>query len=508
METKKNSIKNYLFSALNMMVITPIFIEAFGFLLLPTENNCFDSDAKSLFFLSTMIAQISFPLFSSISSGVIILPAFEVYSSMKTLVGGCLQTSSPLKNILLCVFVSRLIILALALFLYLSRCKSLFSKFPLIIIDASAITSSVFNIYLSFLKLSHPSSHLMTGILGFFSASITLAAMFILKKTHNPNIVTLLLIFLIASTNLLKFYFNPQYLFENKIFITNESSPLEIQPFINLLSQGNFEYKVLRNNIMQIITIAITPFLSSFTSFPFYSKALDFKVDYMKEMFAIGMANAFTLFPVSFNSSGSILFRLCGADSKIHSIIGGISIITLLYCHESIALILPTFSITFLLQFIGFSIFSSYLFIFNTLTKLDKASLIINVIITAYFKMNLLITICSGFIINTIISIYFLRGKYLEKSTVTSSKTDSAIHIKVTNTLDHTNIQKVFSFIDLCDSDIILDLSDVIYVDYTANIILSNIFKLCLEKKKTLTVIGNPTNINQTLLNNNKITTI
>lgn len=504
MKSTKSPIKNYLFSAINMIVITPIFIEAFGSLLLPTESNRFNSESKSLFFLSTLIGQISFPLFSSIDSGVIILPAFEVYSSMEAVVGNCLETSCPLKNILLCVLAARLIILALSLFLYLSRCKSLFSKFPIIIIDASAIATSIFNVYLSFLKLSHPSSSLMTGTLFLVSASMTISGMIILKKTQNPNIVTLLLLFLIMATNLLRLLFPSEYLFENKMFITNQSSPLEIQPFINLLSQGSFEFKVLTKNIMHIITIGISPFLSSFTSFPFYSKALDCKVDYIKEMFAIGMANAFNIFPVSFNSSGSIIFQLCGANNKIHSITGGIATLVLLYGHQSIALILPTLSITFLLQFIGFSIFSSYLFSFNSLTRLDKASLIINVLITIYFKMNLLITICSGFLLNTIISLYFLRGNYLKKSTVISEKIDGVVHIKVKNRLDHTNIQKIFDLVEIVDSDVVLDLSGVIYVDYTANSKLSNIFKMCLEKKKGFTVLGTPANLNQTLLSTTK----
>lgn len=100
---KPNIALSYVFSIVNLLLITPIFIEAFGPLLLYTKSDLYKNESKLLFYIVTVCGQTIFPIFSSINSGIFVIPMFELYESSSIILNSFSGSSGALK-ILLFVF--------------------------------------------------------------------------------------------------------------------------------------------------------------------------------------------------------------------------------------------------------------------------------------------------------------------------------------------------------------------------------------------------------------------
>lgn len=492
---------SYFISVMLMLFVTPIFIETFSSYILGGSNPLFHSESKFIFFSSTLIGQITFPIFSSLDSGCLILPMFELNDTFKSILNNCLKTEYPLKNALLCRFTAGLLCFLICLTIVFTNQGKLFSKIPTNIVDSLMMSSAIGNSIIGFSWFKIDDAPVFSLFLCVVSFLITVSGIYILKKTNNPRLLVLYVFLIISGFNCLKFFYNSDTLVKNKIFITSKSEKLNIRPLLSAISKGHFDYSVISDNITQILTISISPIIALATSLPFYSRHFGLNPKYNREIFSIGMTNlssAMSFTPVTFNTTGSIMFKICGLETRLHSILSGASVIVLYYTQHLIAPFLPRFSVSFISQFIGFSVLFQYTKMFPTLTRMDKAVLILTLLISILTKMNTIILLISGLLLSGCISLYF-TGRCLSgnQSVILTEKGT----IKIKEILDYRNIQCLVDYANEITGDIVLDLTDVKYVDYTANSKLDQLFKDMKNRKMTVTIMGQPCNFNSVMVN-------
>ncbi|ELA41737.1 uncharacterized protein VICG_01241 [Vittaforma corneae ATCC 50505] len=493
---------SYMLSIFSVLIITPIFIETFGPLLLENGFGWFKDESKCIFFVSTLCGQISFPIFSSIDSGFLVIPMFELFESSKLISQSYTNPEDALTNTLLCLSLASLLTFFICLSIYLFKMGSILSKIPLNVIDSLMVATAVFNIYVGFKRLLVENKTELSIALCFVSFAITVIAMAILKSTKNPRFLILYLIALIVLMNLSKVFYDPKFLVENGLFITDEGTPLNCSSFMHSATKGTIDLKKLVYNLAQVTTVGISPIISFSTTLPYYSKHFNLDVDYDKELRSFGLASLFSSilrFPIHISCTGSVLFRICGADKKLHSILAGVSLLFLFIIYQYVTPLLPTFAISLLSQFIGFSIMLGYLQLFPTLTTIDKIVLAFLSFIAVVSSMNALIVLILGTITNLAISYYFSR-KVGSEASVVLQEVENTMVVKVQGPLTHVNIQSVSEKLQHCKNNIVFDLLDTKYVDYTANIELENITKCAKQKNLNVQILGRPCNLNKRVL--------
>lgn len=485
-------------SVLLMLFVTPIFTETFSSYILYKKDNSYSEESKIVFFLATLIGQVSFPLFSSMNSGSLILPMFELSETFRSIIQKCQTTEYPLKNTLLCLFAAGAICFLISLVIFFTRQGKIFSMIPMNIVDSLMMSSAVGNIIIGFSWFKIEDRPAFSVFLCVVSFLITVIGMSILKKTNNPKLLVIYLILIILGFNCLKFQFDLDTLVKNRIFITAKSDKLNIKLLASAVSKGSFSYNVIFDNIVSILTISISPLISLATSLPFFSKQFEICPNYNREIYSIGITNLFSSMafsPVYFNCTGSIMLRICGAETRIHSMTAGVSIVFLYFIHHLIAPFLPRFAVSFISQFIGFSVLLGYIKTLPELTRIDKAVLLLTVLVAVFTKMNTIIVLCFGVFLSTAISLYFTRRCLSGSESVILDEKGT---VKVKEVLDYRNIQYL---VDCFKNDkIILDLTDVKYVDYTANSKLEQLFKDLKNRRVTVEVVGHPYNLNSRII--------
>lgn len=487
-----------------MLIINPIFIETFGGLLLSNKNLDLAQESKSLFFLSTLVGQTVFSCFSSINRGIMVFPMFEMSKHSNSILEECSSSKNPLNSTLLCLFSASILSFLIALLLSVTKKGQVLSKIPISIVDSMMIVTAFSNIYVGFHQFKIPERLWLSVSLFTASFFITVCAILILKKTERPNLVILFLIFIILVMNSLKFAFSLDKLVALRLFVTSNPLPLNLKPLRNFFLDIDFDYGLIRKNISRIIILSISPLLSISTSLLFYSKYMKIDIDYNKELLTIGITNLFTGFPASFNCFGSILFQMCGANTKEHSIFGGLALSILLFTQHYISLIIPTFALSLLSLFIGFMILSGYIKSFASLTPIDKILLTAMTILSLYTGMNIIIVLIGGLLLTIGLSFFFLKGISSENPSFTVEKSDQELVIRVKKSVDYRNIQEIVNIIRKEKSNIIIDLLNTKYVDYTANKEFEEIIDESIKVKKIIKILGNPYNFNKNILSHLK----
>lgn len=499
LEFSYKRLASYLFSVFNVLIITPIFIETFGPLLLADDSGLLKNESKFLFFASTLCGQISFPIFSSVDSGFLVVPMFELFESSRSILQSYEIPEDALVNTLICLSLASILTFIICFLVYLFKLGNLLSKIPLNVIDSLMVATAVFNIYVGFRRLIVEKQTELSIVLSLSSFVITAVAIAILKLTKNPRLLVLYLVVLIVLTNSLKIFYDPKSLVENKLFITAEGTPLNFASFIRSMNKGVVDLKKLAYNLVQVVTISISPIVSFSTTLPYYSKHFKLDIDYNRELRGFGLTSllsAISCFPVHVSCTGSILFRVCGASGRLHSLLAGISLFSLFAVYHYITPFLPTFALSLLAQFIGFSVLFGYLQLFPALTVIDKIVLAVISFIAIASRMNSLIVLTSGVMVNLAVSYYFSR-KIVGESSVVFQEIESTTIIKVQTALTHLNVQGVSERLKHCENDIVFDLLDTKYVDYTANVELEDIVKCAKQRKLSVQILGRPRNLNK-----------
>lgn len=502
----KESLTSYLVSIFTLMIVTPIFMESFGSsLLYANDDNTFEDESRAIYFLSTVSGQISFSLASRIDGGFVILPMFEILAVTNDISRTCLQ--SGLRNTLMCLSVGCIMSCVFGLLLYATNTAKFLAQIPRNITDAIMIMTGALNLYMGIKKVAANDDYFRSGLLVAASLAITAGALAIFGKTRNPMHLLLYLVALISVMNGLKLHFRVEDLVENNLFPCKESKPLSIRPVLDAFlsnapgdtsmpSLGRLDLQMVIKNIGSILTISILPLISLVISLSIYSKAFGYKVSIGREICSLSFANlvsSLSFYPNYFNCTGSIFFRVCGATTRLHSLLAGISLISLyFYIHRIIPLV-PVFAISLLLQFIGFSVLAGYLKAFYRSTALDKFLIVALCSFACAVKMNVLLITVFGLSANFLVNVLFTKSIF-NRAQVQFQEIDGVIYIKIDNRLDINNISSLANILDSTLGNVVIDLFNCKYVDYSANCELE---EYCKQAGRSIILLGNPRNLNR-----------
>jgi len=493
---------SYFVPMLVLFIVTPIFTETFGSTIFHSATQPLKNESKLIFYVTSVCGQIFLPLISSINSGLLVLPMFELSEFSKAIAKKSLCTGNALLNTIFCTSVATVLTSVLCMAIFAFRQGKLLSKMPLNIIDALFITSGFFNLVLGFGWFMIADRVKLSVVLSIVSLIVTATAILILSNTGNPRFLIVFLLALIGSTNLLKMFYSENELIKYHIFTGEKSSPLDFASIITELKRGGLTFGVIKDNIFNIIGLAISPIITLSTTLPFYAKRFKLDINYNKELRNFGISSLTHLFfPANISCTGSVLFKVCGAETRIHSLLAGVSLIGLYFVYEHITPLLSTFVLSLMPQFIGISVLAGYAIPVSTYTFADKAVLGVLVMISLITKVSGPIVLAVGLAINFLTAYYFSGSVGGE---VTLQEINGVVIVKVQDCLTYANMTEVTEGLKGCDCSVVFDLSDVKYVDYTGNQELGVLIHAITKNGWGVEIIGKPYNLNEGLLSDCK----
>lgn len=224
---------------------------------------------------------------------------------------------------------------------------------------------------------------------------------------------------------------------------------------------------------------------------PAFSSLIGLDVDMNRELLFTSIASLFSsisFYPSAFNCSGSVFFYVCGGKSRIHGLISGIFMISIFFTLHYIVPVTPTFVVSLITQYIGIGFILEYGIGFMKLSKLDKLN-VATLLILGFAGAETLSIIGLGLLINGIVTFGICKSF---KSPIQRTVSEDKIVISVRNRCDFTNISKIIKH---DDRKIILDLSECLYVDMTANYELNILHE---KIKDRLIIKGKPFNLKLT----------
>jgi len=466
------------------------------------NTNSFQKEARAIFFLCTVLGQISFSLFTKIQGGFLMLPLLEFSTLTKKITQNCMQDNEDgFKNVLMCLFISCLATSFIGFILYLSNATKFLLRIPRNINDSIMITIGIANIVKSFQKVADHESKITCALLILGSIFITAIGISLYSYTRNPFHIFYYLVSLICVLNLIKLLVGAENCIKHKLFIRDNSDPLCLSiVFQNFGSESaKFDFGMIRKNLKYIAIIASTPLISQILSLSVYSKMFDEEFSIPNELFNISLTNiisSLSFFPSHFSCSGSIFYRLAGAKTKYRCLISGLSLILLFYIFHYILPLIPLFSVSFVLQFIGLSTLISYIKILANASNLDRIQLIATCAICFYTHMNIVVVIGFGLLFSYLSS-YYLTSQFIDSADIKYQQDNNSVFIKVDGSLNFSNVAKLIEKIKGFKSNIVISLEDCKYVDYTANIELS---KFVGNHEFKVEFQGDPSNFNRKIM--------
>lgn len=494
-----DKLKPYGISIFIVLIVTPIFLETFGTKIFSETE--LQHESRSLYFLSNLLGQVAYPIFSSINNGYILLPCFEGMANSQEIFKKCAKLPNSTGVATLCLLLACVVSLLGGIIIYFTNTGLLLSRIPKNIIDTMMIATGVLSFAAGsagiFIDLTHK---VYSVILLLVSFALTAAAIFILKRTGNPKYLIIYLVSIIAICNLLKLAFNSDQLFEYKIFLFKDASPLSIRSVFDLIHGISFNYWGVMENGIEILNLGLYPLISMSTSLPYYLQCAGLKGDFNKELLALGLTNGFCslgLFPSSFNCTGSLLFSLCGANNRFHSIVSGLSLISLLFIYQHVAPLIPSFAISILSQFIGASLLLGFVDQIRSSTWSDRIVLLMTISAYVLLKANAIFILIFGVVFNYLIAFLFSK----KSSHIVIQKVNNKFIFVVEGSLDFRNIHEISEIVTFDCPDVVFDLTECAFVDYSANLELFSTLKRIKQAGITVQLIGRPSNLSNRVLN-------
>lgn len=460
-----NNSLQYIVSIGTLILMTPIMTETFGSKLLYVDDiQTFENQSKTMFFLCTIIGQIIFSSLSNINGGFLVLPVLEIYEITHKIQKKCIPYG--IINTYSCLWIACILMASINAFLYFTKSGKYFKKLPRTINDSIMLLIGLLNIFVSYKRIDKFNNWKMALSLFILSLLITLGGISIFIKTNQPFYILLYISLIVIFFNILKYTNLNSFLLDYLI-------SLSVKLIWSDMSQASkLNFKVIFSNIIPIFDMIFKTVLQNILSLMAYSNTFNDSFNLDNEILNTSITSfitSFSLLPSHFSCTGSIFYRISGAKSKYHSLVSGLSLIPLYFYLHHFMPFIPLFAITFVLQFIGLSILIGYLKTFIKMSNLDRFHLIIVVIAAFLFKMNIVLIITFALFISILLNFTFTGRILGTNPNIKYQDFQNPLKIVIDGNLTFLNINKTIENMSKTKSDIILDLSDCSYVDYTAN---------------------------------------
>ncbi|KAI5168308.1 hypothetical protein PAEPH01_0021 [Pancytospora epiphaga] len=504
---ENRNLKSIVTTILITLVASPIFVQSFGKSLLTRENSGasidgvkenFENESRMIYIGSSIYGQIGYSLFSTLSGGFFIFPTFENSTVSAKIHKTCMENNPRgFVNTLFFLFLSSLLSGLVAFILSFTEFSRLLDYIPLTLIIITMVASGT-RLFLFGCSLFVSSSNLLqSGVLVLISVVITLTLMLLLKKYRNPLIMLYYVLAIILVMNLFKLIFSLEQLYKWSLFSRPPSKRFSLHGFLEKIHLEAFDFSVVLNVWPDIISMGLFPIIQFGVSLPIYSYELGIPFNTSTELRAFGISNllsSLAFYPTYFNCSGSLLFHMCGSNTRIHSIIAGFTMILLCFFFHSAAKVLPTFSVSLLLQFVGISFLLSHLpMVFKT-KALDMFSLIVMITVCIYFSLGTAQLLAICLLLTYFLYIYHSRSFTYNGSTITVIENPDNSVIKVSGHLGFYNVNNLVEHILNIKKTCTIDLEACNYIDMAANFKIRKAVDTSLENGIPLHFSGRPNN--------------
>lgn len=520
------SIKMSITSIFVMILITSIFVHAFGSNLLDKDKSSrFVSHSQLIYILATIFGQLAYSIVSRISGGIIILPTFENNSISQEIHQRCISSPFGFQNTLISLSLSSILAGLISLTLSFLKIGAFLKSIPLTII-VCAMTKSGIELFLHGCSLYFRKDCLVPSFFYIFlSLIITLVGMYIFKRFKDPLYFIVYMLAIILIVNLVCKFINKDVFFGQNLMIAKNTSKLSFASFYSDMKQSSISLKLVLSNWKCILEMGLLPLIPFSINLPAYASTISTSFDFNSELLALGCSNLFSslaFYPVYFNCSGSVMFHISGANSKIYSILAGISCISLFWLFNFIISLIPVFVVSMITQFVGISVILQYFNIIYNSSYVDQFILISSILLYLFrifniFFIILYILICEylHMLIYTLnISIFFSGSS---TKLVCNISLDCASNLSARPTLvllagNSLNFANFPQLLDLAQQSaslnpnrIVIDLQQCQYVDMTANFELKKLIKEMAHNNIPCYIVGSPHNSYEWLYRTNKL---
>lgn len=500
----ENGIKwKYLVATIiTIFIATPIFIQSFGCSLLnkPThgQNGGFEAESKMIYLGASVLGQISYSLFSGLNGGFLIFPAFENRSVSHRIHRRCTEHDADgFVNTLACLSTAAVITALTAFILSVHKIGNCLNMIPINIIVVIMVKSGI-ELFL------FGCSHYITENIAFsavfiaISILLTLGLLLLLKKNRNPFMTIIYVIGIIVLMNLARLLFPSDFWYQHRLFMAPIKEKMSIGGFIRKIRFASLSFPTIAKNWQEILSMAVFPLIPFAVNLPTYSAGLEIPFCPERELLAFGMSNllsSLSFYPTYFNCSGSMLFHLCGSNTRFYSFVAGLTMICLYFILHTVTRNLPTFAISLLTQFIGLSFFLSYVPILCRASTPDIVAAVVMFAGGILLGGNTIVLLVLGLLINLAMALFYTRTFRLFKTDISVKRSDDRTVITIDGMLGCHNVQSVTSVLFSEPSLVVLDLRGCTYIDMTANLDLRKAIAYRQANGYLLAATGSPPNL-------------
>ncbi|KAI4290825.1 hypothetical protein PAPHI01_0099 [Pancytospora philotis] len=512
------SVKTACATTVMIAVALPIFIHSFGRGLLhnpeagagPLGTDMCEAYSQIIYFCATAVGQIAYALFTSFGSGFLIFPSFENSQASARINRLCTADGEHgFVNTLLCLFLAALLTFCLGFALGAFRAGDVLRRVPSIITITTTVCSGVGMILLGCFQLWSEHRGVSAALVA-ASLLATVSLMLLMKRYRDPYFPLYFVLGIVAVANTLRLFVSRDVLYSRRLFLPPAKHTVSIAALYRKLSWDALDLRMLRETYVDIVDMAVFPLISVAVNVPTYSSSVGASYDPDKELRAYAFANLFSglaFYPTYFNCSGSVLFHLCGVNSRRLALFAGVAMLGVYPLIPAISAALPVLVMSLLTQFVGLSLLLTSLPKLFSASTPDMVAGLLMVAIGLYTRASMMLIIEFGLAVSVFIvllwrAVYSCSGAGFKTSIV-----DDTLVITAPGILYFSNICAVLAAIDGTSKPVVVDLESCRYVDMSANMKLSEAAESYLRRTgKRIQIRGSPRNFYGHLYRSNDIT--
>ncbi len=475
----------------------PIFIETFGSTLFSKresdsqENEYFVNESRLVYLISSSFGQIGYSLFTNLEHGFLIFPVFEASPTiMKIHLEAIKDGRDGFINSLFSISFAAFLTFSFALLFYFFNLGDFLSYIPYNINIVIMFGTGIY-FFISTCRYFITENYYTSIVFIIISFILTFGDILLKKYINNPKITIFYVILLSFIFTGLKTYGLQDFFIKHNLFPKKQISKLSLAEFYSKIYFNSFKPKFIFNNLLDIISLAMFPIISFTISLPSYCEALNLNACQNRELKSLAFANLFSSFgflPTYFNFSGSVFFSNSGINTPLYSFIAGISMLFYYFFGHFIQTFFCTFIKSLLTEEIAIFLLLKCIKICYMISIYDKFIIILLLIsLITFCKNNILMFLLLGLFTNMFISAIFSKKFISNRKMIECYNFDNEVVIKVKNLLDFYNIVHLIKCIDSSKkNNIVLDLTECLYVDFTANF---GLFKAFLDTKSFFSIV-------------------
>jgi sulfate permease, SulP family len=513
-----------------LLALTSMDFLSFGAKLLDTKQYRQSTESTSLvmFAYSTMASQIIFGMVTGLESGICAGAIFEAKESTCAMSRECEKHASTFGEVVfntyISILLSTLLFSLISYLLYKYKIGRMLQQIPLSALYGVMGSIAFISIRAGIDEIYKESDYSRPHLHVCMAVSVAQGLLLHLLEMRYSSFVLLIPTFSIGVLAL--FYLGVFVLGKDMDWLRTmglipapDAISLDISGLIQHLSPANFKLGAVLSNWQRMIGLAIFNLVHLTVNVSGFAEATGVKSDLNQELKAQSAGNlvsAFLGYPTYFICSTSIYFHKSGGKTRIHSFVGAMSLLFLIFFGSAIRSILPVVLLAMLPLFIGFSFLHSYVYLpAKRMSLRDSAILLVVMAVSIFTSPSL--SLFFGIFLNSAYFIYIyswelLGGRGAKKKSlhilgaegcckgpgppIEMVNLDGILYraVRIDYAVFFGTIEKFRSDISGLQSNILFDLQDCIYFDTLANFSLEKVVERLGSSNYRVCIIGEPHN--------------